>query len=49
MATQTDDNDTRLDPGQADYDKKFNDLQKREEAGTFDDIAKNYDKTADPY
>ncbi|TAL15333.1 hypothetical protein EPN95_00365 [Patescibacteria group bacterium] len=49
MALRTPDKaDDKLNPGQADYDRKFNGLAKREEAGTFDDIAKNYDKSADP-
>jgi hypothetical protein len=36
-----------LNPGQKDYDRRFNDIVQAEEQGTFDDIADNYDKTAD--
>jgi len=36
-----------LNPGQQDYDRRFNDISKAEEQGTFSDIAGNYDKTAD--
>jgi len=40
--------DDTLNPGQQYYDRRFNDLAKREESGTFDDIAKNYNtSTAD--
>ncbi len=48
MALRTDDQDQKLDPSQADYDSKFNDIRKAEEAGDFNAIANNYDKTADP-
>ncbi|MDB5167000.1 MAG: hypothetical protein JWN26_145 [Candidatus Saccharibacteria bacterium] len=49
MALRTPDKtDDKLNPGQADYNRKFNDIANREEAGTFGDIAKNYNKTADP-
>lgn len=34
-------------PGQQHSDQVFNDMAHREEMGTFDDIANNYDKTAD--
>ncbi len=37
----------RLNPGQQDYDRRFNTIAKAEEAGTFNDIANNFDKTAD--
>jgi hypothetical protein len=36
-----------LNPGQQDYDRRFNDIAKAEEQGTFNDIANNYDQTAD--
>jgi len=39
--------DDKLNPGQQEYDRRFNDIARAEERGTFDDIAKNYDKTAD--
>lgn len=39
--------DEKLNPGQQDYDRRFNDIAAAEEKGTFDDIAANYDKTAD--
>lgn len=39
--------DEKLNPGQQDYDRRFNDIAKAEEKGTFDEIADNYDKTAD--
>ncbi len=39
----TEDDDTRLNPGQTDYDQKFNDLARREEEATFNDIADHYD------
>lgn len=39
----------KLNPGQQDYDRRFNDIAQAEERGTFDDIANNYDgSTADP-
>lgn len=40
--------DEKLNPGQRDYDRRFNDIARAEEQGTFSDIANNYDKTADP-
>ena len=46
MPLQTTEDDT-LNPGQANYDAKVNNIGKREQAGTFDTISKNYDKTAD--
>jgi hypothetical protein len=39
--------DDKLNPGQANYNAKVNNVGKREQAGTFDTISKNYDKTAD--
>ena len=36
-----------LNPGQQDYDRRFNDIAKAEEQGTFNDIANNYNQTAD--
>lgn len=39
--------DEKLNPGQQDYDRRFGDLAKAEEKGTFDDIVNNYDKSAD--
>lgn len=39
--------DEHLNPGQRDYDRRFNDIAKAEEKGTFDDTTKNYDQTAD--
>ena len=36
-----------LNPGQRDYDRRFNDIAQAEEQGTFNEIADNYDKTAD--
>lgn len=36
-----------LNPGQQHSDQRFNDIARAEEKGTFDDIANNYDKTAD--
>jgi len=43
------DNEKRdLNPGQADYDRRFNELRRTEENGDFDTIADNYDQTADP-
>ena len=36
-----------LNPGQQDYDRRFNDIAKAEEQGTFNDIANNFDSTAD--
>lgn len=38
--------DEKLNPGQRDYDRRFNDIARKEEHGTFDDIAKNYDQEA---
>lgn len=47
----TEDSDTKLNPGQVNADQRFNsqfkDIAAAEEAGTFSDIASNYDKTAD--
>jgi len=43
----TEDSDTKLNPGQSDYDRKFNGIAATEEAGTFDDIVNNYDDNAD--
>ena len=40
--------DEKLNPGQQDADRRFNGIARAEENGTFDDIAKNYDQTADP-
>ncbi len=49
MALRTAGNDdTQLNRSQADYDRKFNAIAKREEAGTFDGIAKNYSESASP-
>lgn len=42
-----DDKDQKLNPGQADYNRKFTDLSRAEESGTFDDMVNNYDRTAD--
>ena len=39
--------DQKLNPGQSDYDRRFNDIAKAETDGTFNDIANNFDKTAD--
>jgi hypothetical protein len=39
--------DEKLNPGQQDYDRRFNDIAKAEEQGTFNDIANNYDQKAD--
>jgi hypothetical protein len=36
-----------LNPGQQDSDRRFNDIAKAEEQGTFNDIANNYNQTAD--
>lgn len=44
MALRTSEEDTKLDPGQQDYDRKFQDIKKAEEDATFNDIAGNYDK-----
>jgi hypothetical protein len=46
MPLQTTDDD-KLNPGQANYDAKVNNVGKREQAGTFDTVSKNYNKTAD--
>jgi hypothetical protein len=35
-----------LNPGQQHYDQNFNDIANAENKGTFEDIAKNYDQTA---
>ncbi len=37
----------KLNPGQQDYDRRFNDIAKAEEQGTFNDAANTYDQTAD--
>jgi hypothetical protein len=39
--------DDKLNPGQQDYDRRFNDMSRAEEQGTFNDIANNYNQTAD--
>ncbi len=39
--------DEALNPGQQDYDRRFNDIARAEEAGTFNDSVNNYDKNAD--
>ena len=36
----------KLNPGQTNYDRRFNDIAQAEEQGTFDSIANNYDQTA---
>lgn len=36
-----------LNPGQRDYDQRFNDIARKEERGSFDDIVNNYDQDAD--
>lgn len=48
LAPNDEDQDERLNPGQQDADRRFGDLAKAEEKGTFDDIANNYDGSADP-
>jgi len=37
----------KLNPGQQDYDRRFNDIAKAEQEGSFNDIANNYNQTAD--
>ena len=37
----------KLNPGQQDYDRRFNDIAQAEEKAAFDSIANNYDQTAD--
>jgi hypothetical protein len=37
----------KLNPGQRDYDRRFNDIAKAEEQGSFDNIVNNFDQTAD--
>jgi len=39
--------DEKLNPGQQDYDRRFNDISKAEQQGSFNDIANNYNQTAD--
>lgn len=36
-----------LNPGQQDYDRRFDSIARAEEKGSFDDIAKNFDQTAE--
>ncbi len=43
----SEDENTKLDPAQSDYNRRFNNIAKGEESGTFDDIVNNYDQTAD--
>ena len=47
MPLRISDDDTRLDPSQSEVDSEFKKIADAEEKGTFDDIANNYDKTAD--
>lgn len=47
--TPEDEKKDTLNPGQADYDRRFNDIRSAEEKAAFDDIANNFDSsTADP-
>lgn len=46
--TLPDQDEDTLNVGQQHYEKQFNDIAKAEEAGTFKDIADNFDKSADP-
>jgi len=39
--------DEKLNPGQQDYDRRFNDIAKAEQEGSFNNIADNYNQTAD--
>jgi LAS superfamily LD-carboxypeptidase LdcB len=47
MAPKVDDEIDSKNPGSVDYDNKFNNIKKAETDAAFDDIAKNYDQTAD--
>lgn len=47
LRTADDDQDTKHNQSEADYRRKFDDIKKAEEDGSFNDIANNYDKTAD--
>lgn len=48
MALRTTEQDEKeLNPGESDYDRKFNDIAKQEESGTLDDIESRYNDTAD--